>query len=55
MAMQLQSPALIQAREKEVIGDALRNAAMRFGAALDLWHMVAISAAGSGTMATATT
>jgi len=26
------------AREKEIIGDALRNAAMRFGAALDLWH-----------------
>lgn len=26
------------AREKEVIGDALRNSAMRFGAALDLWH-----------------
>ena len=25
-------------REKEVIGDALRNAAMRFGAALNLWH-----------------
>ena len=25
-------------REKEAIGDALRNAAMRFGAALDLWH-----------------
>ena len=23
---------------KEVIGDALRNSAMRFGAALDLWH-----------------
>ena len=23
---------------KEVIGDALRNAAMRFGAALDMWH-----------------
>ena len=23
---------------KEVIGDALRNAGMRFGAALDLWH-----------------
>ena len=23
---------------KERIGDALRNAAMRFGAALDLWH-----------------
>jgi len=26
------------ALEKEIIGDALRNAAMRFGAALDLWH-----------------
>lgn len=26
------------AREKEIIGDALRNAGMRFGAALDLWH-----------------
>lgn len=26
------------AREKEVIGDSLRNAAIRFGAALDLWH-----------------
>lgn len=25
-------------RVKEVIGDALRNAAMRFGAALELWH-----------------
>lgn len=25
-------------REKEIIGDALRNAGMRFGAALDLWH-----------------
>jgi hypothetical protein len=25
-------------REKEVIGDAVRNAAMRFGAALELWH-----------------
>lgn len=25
-------------REKECIGDALRNASMRFGAALDLWH-----------------
>lgn len=23
---------------KEIIGDSLRNAAMRFGAALDLWH-----------------
>ena len=30
--------AEIGSREKEVIGDALRNAAMRFGAALDLWH-----------------
>lgn len=28
----------IGAREKEVIGDALRNAGMRFGAALELWH-----------------
>ena len=28
----------VGAREKEVIGDALRNAAMRFGAALELWH-----------------
>ena len=26
------------AREKEVIGDALRNAALRFGAALEFWH-----------------
>ena len=25
-------------REKECIGDALRNALMRFGGALDLWH-----------------
>lgn len=25
-------------REKEIIGDAIRNAAMRFGWALDLWH-----------------
>lgn len=24
--------------KKEIIGDAMRNAAMRFGAALDLWH-----------------
>jgi hypothetical protein len=30
--------AEIGSREKEVIGDALRNAAMRGGAALDLWH-----------------
>ena len=28
----------IGSRQKEIIGDALRNAAMRFGAALDLWH-----------------
>ena len=28
----------IGSREKEVIGDALRNAAMRFGAALEFWH-----------------
>lgn len=29
---------------KEIIGDALRNAAMRFGAALDLWHKGALHA-----------
>jgi hypothetical protein len=28
----------VGARDKEVIGDALRNAGMRFGAALALWH-----------------
>ena len=28
----------IGSRIKEVIGDCLRNAAMRFGAALELWH-----------------
>lgn len=28
----------VGSREKEVIGDALRNAGMRFGMALDLWH-----------------
>lgn len=28
----------VGSRIKEVIGDALRNAGMRFGAALDLWH-----------------
>lgn len=28
----------IGSREKEVIGDAIRNAAMRFGCGLDLWH-----------------
>jgi hypothetical protein len=32
------SYAEIGSRIKEVIGDALRNAAMRSGAALDLWH-----------------
>ncbi len=32
-------------REKEVIGDALRNAGMRFGAALDLWHKGELHAA----------
>ena len=31
---------------KEVIGDALRNAAMRFGAALDLWHKGELHAEG---------
>lgn len=31
-------------REKEVIGDALRNAAMRFGLALDLWSKADIHA-----------
>lgn len=30
---------------KETIGDALRNAAMRFGAALDLWHKGELHAA----------
>ena len=34
----INSYADVGSREKEVIGDALRNAAMRFGAALDLWH-----------------
>jgi hypothetical protein len=28
----------VGSREKEVIGDAIRNAAMRFGAALEMWH-----------------
>lgn len=28
----------VGSREKEVIGDFLRNAAMRFGAGLELWH-----------------
>lgn len=38
----------IGAREKEVIGDALRNAAMRFGAALDLWHKGDLHLASNG-------
>lgn len=33
---------------KEVIGDALRNAAMRFGAALDLWHKGDLHGTGEG-------
>lgn len=33
---------------KEVIGDALRNAAMRFGAALDLWHKGSLHVDGRG-------
>lgn len=33
---------------KEIIGDALRNAAMRFGAALDLWHKGDLHVADSG-------
>ena len=33
---------------KEIIGDALRNAAMRFGAALDLWHKGELHAHDSG-------
>jgi len=32
---------------KEIIGDALRNAAMRFGAALDLWHKGDLHVAGA--------
>jgi hypothetical protein len=32
--------------KKEAIGDALRNSAMRFGAALDLWHKGDLHAAG---------
>jgi hypothetical protein len=38
----------IGAREKEVIGDALRNAAMRFGAALDLWSKADLHAQTEG-------
>lgn len=36
------------AREKEVIGDALRNAAMRFGLALDLWSKADLHADDGG-------
>jgi hypothetical protein len=36
------------AREKEVIGDALRNAAMRFGVALELWHKGELHPDGEG-------
>lgn len=39
---------------KEVIGDALRNAAMRFGAALDLWHKGDLHAEGDNTGKSAT-
>lgn len=41
------------AREKEVIGDAMRNAAMRFGAALDLWHKGDLHVADNDTEAVA--
>ena len=34
---------------KEIIGDGLRNAAMRFGAALDLWHKGDLHVAGDET------
>lgn len=37
---------------KERIGDALRNAAMRFGAALDLWHKGELHADESGEVPT---
>ena len=36
-------------RDKELIGDFLRNAAMRFGVALDLWSKEELDAAGIGT------
>lgn len=38
---------------KEIIGDALRNAAMRFGAALNLWHKGDLHADDEGSDATA--
>lgn len=38
----------VGSREKECIGDALRNAAMRFGAALDLWHKGTLHAPEAG-------
>lgn len=44
----------VGAREKEVIGDALRNAAMRFGAALDLWHKGELHLDGPGSKAKTT-
>lgn len=40
---------------KEIIGDALRNAAMRFGAALDLWHKGDLHGDDSSTTAPART
>lgn len=36
---------------KELIGDAMRNAAMRFGAALDLWHKGQLHEEGDSTPA----
>ena len=38
---------------KEIIGDALRNAGMRFGAALDLWHKGDLHAEDEDPVATA--
>lgn len=35
-------------REKEVIGDAIRNAAMRFGAGLEMWHKGELHVDGPG-------
>lgn len=39
---------------KEVIGDAIRNAAMRFGVALDLWSKEELESVGSGDVYKAT-
>lgn len=44
----------VGSREKEVIGDALRNAAMRFGAALELWHKGDLHLAGGEPQKTTT-